>query len=200
MIPADFTTFFSVLAGVGATLFGLIFVAISIQPETTLTENTSVMRQVQVASSYSALLNPLVIALLALPPHATIGTITVIMSTIGLVNTLMMGISLFRDAGNRAKQLKSGLFILTSLIIFGFELFYAIRLEVAPADRVALSDLTTLLVIVYLYGIARAWDLIGARQFHLQEVFTQLAPSSVKEFLSGDPPSDRTNDDANQRD
>ena len=91
MVPADFVTYFSVLAGVGATLFGLIFVTISITPETTRTQTTSVMRQVQVASAYTALLNPLVISLLALVPHATVGTVTLIMSTIGLVNIVMMG-------------------------------------------------------------------------------------------------------------
>jgi hypothetical protein len=81
MVPPDFVTFFSVLAGVGATLFGLIFVTISIKPETARRETPSMMPQVQVASAYSALLNPLVISLLALVPHATIGTVTVVMST-----------------------------------------------------------------------------------------------------------------------
>jgi hypothetical protein len=91
MVPADFTTFFSVMAGAGATLFGLIFVVITIKPEVTSAENTSVMRQVQVASSYSALLNPLIISLLALEPHATIGTVTLLMSVIGLIIPFLWG-------------------------------------------------------------------------------------------------------------
>ena len=200
MVPAAFATFFSVLAGVGATLFGLVFVAISIQPETIRTENPSVMRQVQTASAYTALLNPLVISLLALPPQATIGTVTVIMSAIGLVNTLVMGISLFRDARNKTKILRSSLFVFGSLVLFGFELYFAIRLALAPADRAALSDLTTLLVLIYLYGIARAWDLVGARQFHLQEVFTPLVPNRISAILSGTPPTEQTKDDSKQGD
>jgi hypothetical protein len=51
MVPADFANFFVVMAGVGATLFGLIFLAVSMKPESTLAANAPVMRQVQVASS-----------------------------------------------------------------------------------------------------------------------------------------------------
>lgn len=199
MVPPNFVTFFSVLAGVGATLFGLIFVTISIKPETARSETTSVMPQVQVASAYSALLNPLVISLLALVPQATIGTVTVIMSTIGLVNTVIMGISLFQDARTWGNKLTTAFFVVSSLVIFGVELYLAIRLEVDPGDRAALSDLTTLLVIIYLYGIARAWDLVGARQFHLYQLFAPLTPKRVEEFFSGRPPAEEhINDESMQ--
>ena len=184
MVPADFTNFFSVMAGVGATLFGLIFLVITIRPEVTSSENAPVMRQVQVASSYSALLNPLLISLFALVPHATIGTITIIMSASGLVNTILMGTSLLQNALSWAKKLRSGLFILGSTVIFSFEIFYAIRLVITPGDLSALYDLTTLLVIIYLYGIARAWDLVGVRQFHLIELFTPFIPKRMEEIIS----------------
>ncbi len=176
MIPADFIPFFSVMAGVGATLFGLVFLVITIKPEITSTKHVSVMRQAQVASSYSALLNPLVISLLALVPHTNIGTITLVMSAIGLVNTLIMGVNLFQNHPGWAKALKSLCFLGSSLIIFGFEFFYAVILSRTPSDLATLSNLTTLLVIIYLYGIARAWDLVGVRQFHFREVYTPFVP------------------------
>jgi hypothetical protein len=194
MVPADFANFFSVMAGVGATLFGLIFLVISIKPEITRTENTSVMRQVQAASSYTALLNPLVISLIALVPHATIGTVTLIMSAIGLVNTIIMGISLLQDSKGWVKKLKNFFFILASIVIFGYEIFYAIQLSIAPGAIFALYNLTTLLVAIYLYGIARAWDLIGARPFHIQELFTPLLPKRMEEIISNTPHSESTKD------
>lgn len=200
MVPVDFTTFFSVMAGVGATLFGLIFLVISIKPEITRAENVSVTRQVQAASSYSALLNPLVISLFALVPHTTIGSITLIMSLIGFVNTIIMGIYLLQDAMGWVKALKDVFFILASLVIFGFEIFYAIQLIVTPGDLLALHDLVLLLVIIYLYGIARAWDLVGVRQFHLQEVFTPLIPKSMEEIISDTPRTEGTKDTHKQSD
>jgi hypothetical protein len=200
MVPADFTNFFSVMAGVGATLFGLIFLVISIKPEITHAENISVMRQVQAASAYNALLNPLVISLFALMPHATIGNITLIMSVIGLASTLIMGISLLQDSRGWVKKLKNVFFILASMVIFGFEIFYAIQLAVTPGDIFALYNLLVLLVIIYLYGIARAWDLVGVRQFHIQEVFTPLLPKSMKEIISDTPLAESTKDTHKQRD
>lgn len=200
MVPADFTNFFAVMAGVGATLFGLIFLVISIQPEINTTENTPVMRQVQIASSYTALLNPLVISLLAVVPHATIGTVTWIMSAIGLVNTITMGVSLLQDSKNWAKKLNRVFFILVSIVIFGFEIFYGIRLEVTPGDISALDNLTTLLVIIYLYGIARAWDLVGARQFHIHELIAPLVPKRMEEIISDTLHTENTKDASKRRD
>jgi hypothetical protein len=184
MVPADFANFFAVMAGVGATLFGLIFLVISIKPENTSDENTSVMRQVHIASAYTALLNPLVISLIALVPHATVGIVTLTMSVIGLVNTIIAGVNLLQDSMNWAKRLNRVFFIVGSTVIYSFEIFYAIQLLVAPGDLSNLYSLTTLLVIIYLYGIARAWDLTGSRQFHIHEMLAALVPKRMKEITS----------------
>lgn len=180
MVPTDFSTFFAVMAGVGATLFGLIFLAVSMNAESTLGANAPVMRQVQVASSYTALLNPLVISLIALVPHNSIGLVTLIMSSIGLTNTLIMSLSLVRGPYSWIEGLRRGVFSLGSFLIFGFEILYALRLLLSPTDLSSLDNLTTWFVIIYLYGIARAWDLIGARQFHMQEVLFHLAQKKPK--------------------
>jgi hypothetical protein len=191
MVPTDFTNFFSVMAGVGATLFGLIFLVISIKPEIVRDENTSVRRQVKAASAYGALLNPLVISLIALVPHATIGNITLSVSAIGLVNTIVMGISLRHESVGWMNIVRNIVFILGSLTIYGFEIFYGIRLAMTPGDLATLYSLVTLLVIIYLYGIARAWDLVGVRQFHIQEMLLPLLPKGTEETTS-DVPKDKS--------
>ncbi len=187
MVSADFVPFFTTMAGVGATLFGLIFVVISIKPEVTRSETTSVMRQVQVVSSYIALLNPLAISLIALLPRETIETITITMSTIGLLTTIIMGIFLLRDSKGEVKKLPHGFFILLGLVMFGFEIFYGILLEREPADSATLHNLAILLVLIYLYGIARAWDLVGVRQFYIREVLSPLISKEREESPSDEP-------------
>lgn len=187
MVPVDFVTFFTTMAGAGATLFGLIFVVISIKPEVTPSETTNVRRQVQVASSYTALLNPLVISLIALLPRETIDTTTITMSTLGLINTITMGIFLLRDSKGEVKKLPHGFFLLVGLVMFSFEIFYGIRLDRVPGDSSALHNLAILLVLIYLYGIARAWDLVGARQFHIQEVLSPLTSKGRKQSPSDEP-------------
>ncbi len=148
MVPAEFTSFFATMAGAGATLFGLIFLVISIKPVTISTENPAVMQQVQIASSYTALLNPLAISLIALLPHETIGGITITMSAIGLVNTVLMGISLLRDPVSWIKKLRRAFFSLGSMAVFSFEIFYGIRLLLTPGDLATLNNLCILLVII----------------------------------------------------
>ena len=90
------------------------------------------------------------------------------MSAIGLVNTLIMGIFLLRDSRGWMNKWKSVFFLLVGFVMFGFELFYAIRLDLVPGDTATVHNLAILLVLIYLYGIARAWDLVGTRQFHIQ--------------------------------
>lgn len=184
MVTVDFVPFFTTMAGVGATLFGLIFVVISIRPEVAHTQTTPVIRQIQVATAYSALLNPLVISLLALPPRATIETVTVTMSAIGVVNTLVMGRLVVRDVRRWLANWKSDLFLLVGLVVYGFEMVYGIRLAQAPDDNTTLSNLAVILVVIYIYGVARAWDIVGVRQFHLQEVFSSLISRGTGESRS----------------
>jgi hypothetical protein len=183
MVPLEFTTFFSVMAGVGGTLFGLIFVAITIRPEAASDDSSSQLRPFQIASSYTALLNPLVISLLALVPHATIGTVTIVMSSIGLINSCLIGIHLVQVSMWWTNKVGGVFFILVSLLLYGFEIYCAIRLTTTPHDPQALYNLTTLLVIIYLYGIARAWDLVGARQFHIGDLLAPLVPQRVRERI-----------------
>jgi hypothetical protein len=187
MVSADFVPFFTTMASAGATLFGLIFLVISIKPEVTRSETNSVMRRAQVASSYIALLDPLTISLIALLPRETIDTITIIMSTIGLLTIIIMGIFLLRDSKGEVKKLPPFFFILLGLVMFGFEIFYGILLEREPADTATLHNLAILLVLIYLYGIARAWDLVGAGQFHIQEVVSSWIPKEREQSPSEGP-------------
>jgi len=171
------------MAGIGGTLFGIIFLVISIRPELTRSDKSTPLHQFQVASSYTALLNPLVISLFAVVPHSNIGIITTVMSGIGLTNGVFMAISLVQVSMRWVQKVVSGVFIFSSLLLYGFELDYAIRLATTPQEVQSLYSLTTLLVIMYLYGVARAWDLVGMRQFHLFDTITSFVPQRLKDRI-----------------
>jgi hypothetical protein len=200
MVTGDFVPFFTAMAGVGATLFGLIFLVISIKPEVTRSETTSVLRQVQVSSSYIALLNPLVISLMALLPRETIDTTTMTMSSLGLLTTIVMGIFLLRDSKSEVRKLWPVFSLLLGLVMYGFEVFYGIRLDRAPGDSATLHNLATLLVLIYLYGIARAWDLVGVRQFHIRGVLSPLIPEGREQSPSDEPHVESQKDGQRQTD
>ncbi len=174
MIPSEYTTYFMTMAAVGATLFGLIFVAISIAPESVTTANAPLERQIKATTAYIALLNPLVISLLALVPHQQIGTVVIGLSLVGLLNTLVMTFALMQNTNERFVRFRHSLFILASFILYGYEAYFAILLLRSPSDNYALFALADLLILMSVFGVIRAWDLIGVRQFHLRDWFSSL--------------------------
>ena len=157
------------MAAIGGTLFGLIFVAVSISPESIVQKDAPIGRQVRAAGSYNALLNPLVISLFALIPHEHISYSTLVISILGLVSMLFIAFRLLPQSSGWYARYHDGLFILGGLVLYGFEAYYGLRLLQSESDTSTLYSLTTLLIILYTFGIARAWSLLGVRQFPTQD-------------------------------
>ncbi len=65
----DFNNFFLALAGAAAALIGLLFVAVSVAPESIVQARAPVERRALATSVYTALLNAFIIALGALMPQ-----------------------------------------------------------------------------------------------------------------------------------
>ncbi len=171
MVPPEYFLFFATMAAVGATLFGLIFVAISIVPESITTNQASLERQIKAASAYIALLNPFVVSLFALVPHILIGGVAISLSFVGLINTIGMIVNLMRASAHANDRFRTGLFVLGGLFLYCFEAYLAVRLIITPTDAVAIFLLADLLIFLSIYGVVRAWDLIGVRKFRLQDWF-----------------------------
>lgn len=174
MVPPDYAGYFMTMAAVGATLFGLIFVVISIAPESITTASAPLERQVRASTAYSALINPLIISLYALVPHQQIGTAVLVLSLVGLINTLIMTLTLLHQSVQWRARVRNLPFILLGFLIYGYETFYAVRLLQSATDSAALNALADLLIIISIFGVARAWELVGIRQFRLQDWVTSL--------------------------
>ncbi len=169
MVPAAYITFYTSMATAAATLFGLIFVAISIAPESITTENASLDRQVRATAAYGALLNPLMVGLFALIPYQILGIAVSAVSSVGMINTLSMAASLFQRAGIIEGRIRSIILMAISLVLYGFEFFVALKLMREVPDPLWLSILADLLIFITLFGIIRAWELIGVRRFRLRD-------------------------------
>jgi hypothetical protein len=166
MVPDTLTNFFLASAGIGATLVGLIFVAVSISPEHNVQANAPIERQAMAASSFTALLNAFFISFGALIP-GSIGPITLIMSTIGLINSLLLAWNLLKERERWQNVVRRIFLILVSIIIYGYEFYYAILIILQPDSVGNIYTLAALLLGVYGIGLTRAWQLLGARRFGL---------------------------------
>jgi hypothetical protein len=184
MVPPDYAGYFMTMATVGATLFGLIFVVISVAPASITTASAPLERQVKALTAYSALLNPVIISLFALVPHQQIGIVVLVLSMSGLITTLSMVPTLLQHAVQWSARFRNSPFILAGFLLYGFETYAAVRLLQSPTDSSALNALTDLLIIISVFGVARAWELVGIRQFQVQDWLSSLGATKKKENAS----------------
>ena len=166
MVPPQFTNFFLASSGAAAALVGLLFVAISVAPEHIVQANAPIERQAMAASSFTALLNAFFISLGALIP-LNIGTLTLIMSVLGIINSSVLAWNLLNKRGRWQNVVRRVYLILVSFIIYGYELYYAILIILEPNNVGNIYMLAGLLLGVYGIGLTRAWQLLGARRYGL---------------------------------
>jgi hypothetical protein len=178
MLPNSFVAFFAASAGAGAALVGLLFVAISVDPERIVAPDAPIERQAMAASTFTALLNAFFISLVALIPDAALAGITIVMSSISLLNSLYLAWSLFRHWRGWRALIRGAFLIVVGLAIYAYELYAGIVLARAnssgPSFVSTLSTLAFLVVAVYGIGLTRAWQLLGARRYGLGGWFSVL--------------------------
>ena len=165
MVPLSFHDFFSGCATIAGALIGLLFVAISVSPEKLTGDTARTDHQVRAGAAFSALVNTMVIALVALLPGASLGEAGLILAAAGLATTAGLIIVLYREHG-RVKRGDATMFLIM-LVLYGLQLANSIKLEAAPRDVSRVNDQGLLAIAFFLFGIARAWQLVGAREFNL---------------------------------
>jgi hypothetical protein len=195
MVPAEFQNFFIASASAGAALVGLLFVAVSIAPERTVMRSAPMERQAVAATTFTALVNAFFISLVALMPGAGLGFIAVVMGAFALLNSLALGWQLLRHRRDWREWkgiLRRAFLVLVGLTIYGYELYYGIKLATHPKDVGAMYVLSALLVAVYGLGLTRAWELLGAQRYTLlgrlsllQEV-PEAVPTSAADAALGE--------------
>ena len=186
MVPSSFHDFFTASASAGAALIGLLFVAVSIDREHTVTSHAPLSRQVMAASTFTALINAFFISLVALLPVLALPFIVLVMSALAMGSTLVLGRHLLQQqpqAGHTSKpesRLQGGLLLVVALGLYGFQFYEGLQLALHPsgaADTVAV--LASLIVAVYGLGLTRAWQLLGAQRYSVFSEFRAPQDSSV---------------------
>jgi uncharacterized membrane protein len=174
MVPDDYITYFATMAAVGGTLVGLVFIAVSILPEQTINKNAPLERQAKTASAFTALLNPLIIALFALIPHSSVGYTALVLGAVDLLTNIITGIYLLRQRSAILETLRKGTFVIGGFVLYILQVVEGIRLVVQPNNIDALETLAVLLIVIYIFGVSRAWDVLGTRQFHLTNYVSDM--------------------------
>lgn len=174
MVPDSFYTFFATSAG--AALIGLLFVAISITPESIVKEEASPERRATANNTFTALLNAFFISLGALIPGANVGIIIIVFGLLSLSNGLGVNVQLLRTLTKRQQLRRRKLIgnlvsILAPIGLYGYECFVAVQLILARDHSGLIVNITIILISIYGWGIEQAWEMLGLHRVALFSVF-----------------------------
>ena len=157
MPPESFRDFFLTTVGASASFIGLLFVALSIIMSRS--DSRIEARERRLAeSSFIALVNIFFISLEALLPNQNIGFIAIILGFAGIYRSVRMLVDREDSAWLTI------LWILSSFIIFAFQIYYSARLLANPTDIHSFNALAAIIIVLFALALLRAWDITGMRQ------------------------------------
>jgi hypothetical protein len=139
----------------------LLFVAISVAPERVLGPEASEVHSVRAAATLTAFTNALAVALFGLVPGFDGGDAAMVVAIVGLL--FITGALLRVFPGWRAKRIRliDLTFLVGLVIVFVVQLIAGIGLARHADDRGDLQILCVLVIVCFLIGIERAWELVG---------------------------------------
>lgn len=154
--------FFLGSAGVAGALIGLLFVAISVSGERLArAEAAAQTLRIRAYGALTAFINALVISLFALIPDTGIGTASLVVAIVGLLFVAAALLSLIRLRHLRWATWRDALFLAGQVVVFVLQLVYGIQITGRSNDPSGVDALAVLVVVCFLIGISRAWELIG---------------------------------------
>jgi hypothetical protein len=159
MVPDEYLGYFIAAAGAAAALIGLLFVAISLRPDSIFGPDAPPDGQTLAGSSFTGLVNAFFISLVANIPSTNIGWGAGIVAVISLVNTV-------RLHRHRAGRTPARAIFLFSCAGYGFQLAVGVVLIVRPHQTSFVDVLTYIVVGSFAIALSRAWALVEGAHLH----------------------------------
>ena len=153
MVPDSFTGYFAGSMGAAGALIGLLFVAVSLRPESVLGAGASAKAQAVAGSAFTALLNSFFVSLIALIPGTNIGYTAVIMAVVSLSNTFRLHRG-FGKGDSAVSQLALALAAYLSQLVTG------VLLIARPGDQALVETIAYVVVAAFAAALGRAWSLM----------------------------------------
>jgi hypothetical protein len=160
VVPANIHDFFLSSAGVAGALIGLLFVAISVSAGRLAGDGSQVHR-IRASAALTAFTNALSVSLFALVPGHKIGPTAVAAGAGGIAFVAASLLSLIRLRQVHWSIVRDALFLIGLATTFVFQVVLGADLLSRPGDADPVPTIAILVILCFLIGIARAWELIG---------------------------------------
>lgn len=178
MVPASIHDFFLASASVAGALIGLLFVAISVASERLgATDAGAAVHRIRAVAALTAFSNALVVSLFALIPGRKIGPAALVVAIGGLLFVIASLLTLIRLRQVHWGTVRDALFLVGLVVTFVFQLLEASDVIAKPGRSGAVNTIASLVVVCFLIGIARAWELIGGPSMGIGREVTALVRS-----------------------
>jgi hypothetical protein len=119
------------------------------------------IHRVRASAALTAFTNALAVSLFSLVPGHKVGPAAVSVGAAGLAFVIGSLLSLIRLRRMRWADLRDATFLLGLATVFVIQLVNGIQIVSRPAETGAANTIAVLVVICFLIGIARSWELIG---------------------------------------
>ena len=175
MVPESIRDFFVTSGSAAGALIGLLFVAISVAAERLARAEAGAQRlRVRAAAALTAFLNALAVSLFALIPGHKIGPAALAAGIVGLAFVLAALLSLIRAHQVRQAKLGDVVFLLLLVVTFVIQVIQGVQVIAQPGNSGDVNTIAALVVVCFLIGIARSWELIGGPSIGLTHELTAL--------------------------